>query len=148
MILSIRKIRTEVAHSARDDRVTYFNYLGGFMKKLFLLVVFSVFGLATDTLDNNFFTSVCDFEEIGVDMNETLIISRPEGDLCFTHETLVMIREKLLEALKRKYPPEDYAYLVGEIESGNAATMIFQEGANIGGWRLVCHDNGLFLEYQ
>lgn len=81
-------------------------------------------------------------------MNEIFTISNPEGDLCFTLETLVAIRQKLLKALKKKQPPEDYAHLIIEIESGNAAPMIFESSANIGAWRLIYRDSGLLLERQ
>ena len=73
---------------------------------------------------------------------------RLEGDLHFTLATLEAIRQKLLEALKQKQPPQDYAHLIREIESGNAAPMIFADRASIGRWRLIYRDDRLFLERQ
>jgi hypothetical protein len=79
-------------------------------------------------------------------------ISRPKGDWVFTFRTLAAIRQKLLEALKQKQPPQDYAHLVTAIESGENAIFITEDGAHIGGWQLVYHDHGdgderLQLEY-
>ena len=81
-------------------------------------------------------------------MSVIFTIFRPEGDLYITIETLAVIRLKLLEALKQMQPPEDYAHLVQEIESGNAEPMIFEDGASIGGWKLIYSEGRLMLERQ
>ena len=81
-------------------------------------------------------------------MNESVTIPTPKGDLYFTLETLEAIKRKLLEALKKEEARKDYAYLIEEIETGNAAPMIFKDRASIGGWHLIYRDNKLLLECQ
>jgi len=79
-------------------------------------------------------------------MNESYTIPTPEGDLCFTLETLEAIKQKLLETLKKKQPPQDYAHIISEMESTNP--FIYEGKAYISPWNLVYRDNRLLLEYQ
>jgi hypothetical protein len=79
-------------------------------------------------------------------MSETFTITRPEGDLSFTLETLEAIKQKLLEALKQKQPPNDYAHLIREVEDANP--VVFENVALIGGWNLIHRNNELLLEHQ
>jgi len=81
-------------------------------------------------------------------MSKSVTIPTPKGDLYFTLETLEAIKQKLLEALKKQEARKDYVHLIKEIETGNAASMIFENRASIGGWRLIYRDNKLLLECQ
>jgi len=79
-------------------------------------------------------------------MDEFVTISTPKGDLCFTLETLETIKQKLLETLKKKQPPQNYAHIIREMES--ASSFIYEGKAYISPWDLVYRDNRLLLEYQ
>jgi len=80
-------------------------------------------------------------------MNESVTISTPEGDLCFTLETLETIRQKLLEALKKKkQPPQDYAHIIREME--RAKPFIYEGKAYISPWSLIYCNNKLLLIHQ
>ena len=79
-------------------------------------------------------------------MNESITIKTPKGDLCFTLETLEAIKQKLLETLKKKQPPQDYAHIISEMESANP--FIYEGKAYISPWNLIYRNNRLLLEYQ
>jgi len=118
----------------------YETLLYGFLPKIFVL------GCLSMLLPSVSIAQLQDADVCPIQAMETFTISNPDGDLCFTLETLEAIKQKLLEALKQKQPPENYVHLVRETE--RSKPMISKGDVRIGAWQLISRDNSLLLERQ